>query len=91
MSSKSEKEKMLAGENYNILDPELEVDRQKNKKLLYRLNQTEEDPDRYAILQQMLGAIGQDSIIWAPFYMQLRQEHLPRRPCFSKLHVCHFG
>lgn len=68
MSSKSEKEKMLAGENYNILDPELEVDRQKTKKLLHRFNQTEEDSERYTILQQMLGAIGQDSFIWAPFY-----------------------
>ena len=68
MSSKSEKEKMLAGEHYNLLDPDLEVERQKAKELMHRYNQTEADPERYAILQQMLGSVGQDSIIWAPFY-----------------------
>jgi maltose O-acetyltransferase len=64
----TEKEKMLAGERYNILDPDLEVERQKAKELLRRYNQTEAEPERHTILQQMLGAIGQNSIIWPPFY-----------------------
>jgi len=68
MSVMTEKEKMLAGERYNFLDPDLEVERQKAKELLRRYNQTEAEPERHTILQQMLGAIGQNSIIWPPFY-----------------------
>lgn len=64
----TEKEKMLAGERYNLFDPELEVERQKAKELLRHYNQTEAETERYTILQQMLGAIGQNSIIWSPFY-----------------------
>jgi maltose O-acetyltransferase len=64
----TQKEKMLAGERYNLLDPELEVERQKAKELLRRYNQTEAEPEQYNILRQMLGAIGQNSIIWPPFY-----------------------
>ena len=64
----TEKEKMLAGERYNFLDPDLEVERQKAKELLHRYNQAEAEPERHTILQQMLGAIGQSSIIWPPFY-----------------------
>ena len=68
MFPRTEKEKMLAGERYNILDAELEADRQHAKKLMRLYNQTEETPERHTILQQMLGAIGQDSLIWPPFY-----------------------
>ena len=68
MPLRTEKEKMLAGENYNCLDPDLEAERQKAKELLCRYNQAEAEPDRLYILQQMLGAIGQNSIIWPPFY-----------------------
>jgi maltose O-acetyltransferase len=68
MSNLTEKEKMLAGERYNLLDAELELDRQKAKKLLRLYNQSEEAPEQRAILQELLGAIGNDSIIWPPFY-----------------------
>lgn len=68
MPVKTEKEKMLAGERYNILDPELEADRQRAKLLLRRFNRTDVESEGQAILRQMLGAIGQDSIIWHPFY-----------------------
>jgi maltose O-acetyltransferase len=64
----SVKEKMLAGEVYNCLDPILEVERQKTKKLLRLYNQSEDGPERQSILQQMLGHIGQNSIIEPPFY-----------------------
>lgn len=64
----TEKERMLAGERYNCLDPDLETERQKAKELLHRYNQTEAEPDRRTILQQLLGAIGQNSFIWPPFY-----------------------
>ena len=68
MPLRTEKEKMLAGEIYNCLDPDLEVERQKIKRLLRLYNLTEAIPERRAILQQLLGQIGQDSIIEPPFY-----------------------
>ncbi len=68
MPVRTEKEKMLAGEKYNCLDPGLEADRQKAKELLLRYNQTETEPERLPILQQMLGGIGLSPIIWPPFY-----------------------
>jgi maltose O-acetyltransferase len=68
MPFKTEKEKMLAGESYNCLDPDLEDERQKTKELLRLYNLTEAVPERQTILQQMLGHIGQNSIIELPFF-----------------------
>jgi len=68
MPVRTEKEKMLAGERYNCLDPELEVERQKAKKLMRLYNLSEDTPERQTILWEMLGAIGQNAIIWPPFY-----------------------
>ena len=68
MPLKTEKEKMLAGETYNCLDPDLEAERQKTKELLRLYNLTEAVPERQTILQQLLGQIGQNSIIEPPFY-----------------------
>jgi maltose O-acetyltransferase len=68
MSSRTEKEKMLAGETYNCLDPDLEAERQKTKELLRRYNLTEAVPERQTILQQLLGQIGQNLIIESPFH-----------------------
>lgn len=68
MSTRTEKEKMLAGERYNCLDAELELERQKAKKLLRLYNQSEETPERRTILIDLLGGIGENAIIWPPFY-----------------------
>ncbi len=73
MSPKPEKEKMLAGEMYYILDPELKADRQKNKKLLGLYNSSEPGPEREAILRQLVGKIGLDSIIEPPFHCSYGQ------------------
>jgi len=59
---------MLAGETYNCLDPDLEAERQKTKALLRLYNLSEAAPERQSILQQLLGQIGQNSIIEPPFY-----------------------
>ena len=64
----TEKERMLAGERHNFLDPDLEAERQKAKELLRLYNLTEAVPERQTILQQLLGQIGQNSIIEPPFY-----------------------
>jgi maltose O-acetyltransferase len=68
MPLRSHKERMLAGETYNCLDPDLEAERQKTKELLRLYNQTEAQPERQTILQQLLGQVGQNSIIEPPFY-----------------------
>ncbi len=73
MPFRTEKEKMLAGEVYNCLDPDLEAERQKTKELLRLYNLTEAVPERQPILQQLLGQIGHNSIIEPPFYCSYGQ------------------
>jgi maltose O-acetyltransferase len=68
MRSRTEKEKMLAGESYNCLDSDLESERQKIKALLRLYNLSGGAPERQMILERLLGRIGQDSIIEPPFY-----------------------
>jgi maltose O-acetyltransferase len=68
MPIKTEKEKMLAGESYNCLDTDLVAERQRIKKILRLYNLTEAVPEQQTILQQLLGQIGQNSIIEPPFY-----------------------
>ena len=68
MPLRTDKEKMLAGETYNCLDPDLEAIRQKTKELMRLHNKSESMPERQAILKQLLGYIGQNSIIEPPFY-----------------------
>jgi hypothetical protein len=46
MPLRTEKEKMLAGESYNCLDPDLEAERQKTKELLRLYNLSEAAPNR---------------------------------------------
>jgi maltose O-acetyltransferase len=68
MLPRTEKEKMLAGETYNCLDPDLGAQRQEVKKLLRLYNLAEAAPEGQAILQRLLGGIGRGSIIEPPFY-----------------------
>jgi maltose O-acetyltransferase len=68
MSLKTIQEKMLAGEVYNCLEPELDAIRQLTKGMLRRFNQAETLAERQAILQHLLGHLGQNAIIEPPFY-----------------------
>lgn len=68
MPPRTNKEKMLAGERYNILDPELDVDRARAKELLRLYNQTPAEAERPPLLRQLLGSVGKDVLIWPPFY-----------------------
>lgn len=68
MALRTERDKMLAGEIYNCLDPDLLAERQKVKRLLRLYNQTEDGPERQTILQILLGQVGQNSMIEPPFY-----------------------
>ena len=63
MALRTEKEKMLAGESYNCLDPGLEAERQQIKKLLWRFNGTEAASERQFSLRQLLGQIGENTLI----------------------------
>jgi len=67
MPARTEREKMLAGEIYNILDPELDTVRHQVKRLLRLFNLAEPEPERQAILRQLLGSVGEDSRIESPF------------------------
>jgi maltose O-acetyltransferase len=73
MDSRTEKEKMLAGERYNCLDSDLEAERQRAKELLRLYNRSEAAPERQTILQQLLGQIGQNCTIEPPFYCSYGQ------------------
>jgi maltose O-acetyltransferase len=73
MSQRTEKEKMLGGETYNCIDPGLISIRQKAKELFGRFNQTEDIPERQAILQQLFGKFGENSIVEPPFYCSYGQ------------------
>jgi maltose O-acetyltransferase len=73
MVFRTEKEKMLGGESYNCLDPDLEAERQRAKELFRLYNVTENVLERQTILQRLLGQIGQNSIIEPPFYCSYGQ------------------
>lgn len=66
---KTEKEKMLAGELYDPLDTQLELERQRTRDLLKRLNDSreEEREQRAAILNTLLGR-ETDAYIQPPFF-----------------------
>jgi maltose O-acetyltransferase len=68
MINRTEKEKMLAGERYNCLDPDLEAERQQAKALMERYNGSTTEEERQALLRQMLGGVGENPLIWPPFY-----------------------
>ena len=67
---KTEKEKMLAGELYNALDPELVAGRRRCRLLLKRLNDSRDDETelRRELLLELFGAQGAQAWIEPPFY-----------------------
>lgn len=66
----SEKEKMLAGELYDPLDPQLCDERRRARLLCKELNQTRDDEqlERARILRQLIPAAGDELWIEPPFY-----------------------
>jgi maltose O-acetyltransferase len=66
----TERQKMLAGELYDPLDPELVHARERARDLLHDLNATREGQAdlRRQILRDLLGAGGDDAWIQPPFY-----------------------
>jgi len=69
MASKTEKEKMLAGELYIAEDPTLRAEREHALALLHRYNSTPwQQTTHHALLAQLLGACGNGSVIKPPFF-----------------------
>jgi maltose O-acetyltransferase len=60
----TEKQKMLAGELYRPGDPELVAERERCEALLRRVN----DASDATALEELLGSVGADTTIRAPFY-----------------------
>lgn len=63
----SEKEKMLAGELYRAVDPELVAESKACRALLRQYNASTEDDDRWALLRLLLSFVGHDVKIQPPF------------------------
>jgi maltose O-acetyltransferase len=63
----TEKKKLLAGESYNCLDPELQTERQRAKRLLRLFNLSDAATEGQAIVQRLPGQMGHKSVIEAPF------------------------
>ncbi|RKH53445.1 sugar O-acetyltransferase [Corallococcus sp. AB050B] len=67
--ARTEKEKMLAGELYNAMDPRLTAERVRARKLLRSYNQSTEDelPLRESLLTELMGKVGAGTWIEPPF------------------------
>lgn len=67
---KTEKEKMLAGELYDALDPQLAEDRLRTRLLLKVLNDSREDEtaERLRILKDLIPKAGEGLWLQPPFY-----------------------
>jgi maltose O-acetyltransferase len=66
----SEKEKMLRGELYYPLDPQLTIERRRARLLIQALNTTGEDQreERFRLIEQLIPNLGQNVWIEPPFY-----------------------
>lgn len=70
MTEKTEKEKMLVGEYFDVMDPQLDAERTHARWLTHRLNVTEYgNPEATAnILKELLPESGENLLIVPPFY-----------------------
>jgi maltose O-acetyltransferase len=80
----SERDKMLAGELYNPLDPELVAARDRARDLCQDLNATREAQHeiRRAILKQLFGAGGDDVWMQPPFFCDYGSNIFVGKKCF---------
>jgi maltose O-acetyltransferase len=81
---RNEREKMLAGELYDPLDPELIRARDRARDLCQDLNATRESQkqERRRILRELLGAGGEDVWMQPPFFCDYGSNILLGRKCF---------
>jgi maltose O-acetyltransferase len=68
--SRSEKEKMIAGELYDAQDPVLVADRVHTAALLHKYNATVHHPATHLVqLKELLGSVGEHTVIRPPFFV----------------------
>jgi maltose O-acetyltransferase len=81
---RSEREKMLAGELYNPLDPELVRARDRARDLCQDLNATREaqQEERRRILRELFGTGGEDVWMQPPFFCDYGSNILLGKKCF---------
>lgn len=81
---RSEREKMLAGELYDPLDPELVRARDRARDLCQDLNATREaqQEERRRILRELFGAGGEDVWMQPPFFCDYGSNILLGKKCF---------
>jgi maltose O-acetyltransferase len=73
-------ERMLGGEPYSCLEPELAAEREVTKDLLRRFNRADAESERRAILEQLLGHVGEGSTVEPPFFCSYgRNIHIGER------------
>ena len=67
---RSEKEKMLGGEPYDPLDPQLVAERRRARLLFHALNETRDDQpeERARLIRELIPASGEGIWIEPPFY-----------------------
>ena len=67
---KTEKEKMLSGDLYNALDPQLSEERMKARLLIKKLNDSREDEEknRESIIKELIPNSGDNLWLQPPFY-----------------------
>ncbi len=67
---RSEKDKMLGGERYDPLDPQLSAERRRARLLCKALNDTRDDQqeERARLIRALIPVSGQDIWIEPPFY-----------------------
>jgi maltose O-acetyltransferase len=82
--NRSERDKMLAGELYNPLDPELVAARNRARDLCQDLNATREgqQDERRRILRELLGAGGDDVWMQPPFFCDYGSNIYLGKKCF---------
>lgn len=84
VNMRSEREKMLAGELYDPLDPELVRGRERARDLCQDLNATREaqQDERRRILRELFGAGGDDVWMQPPFFCDYGSNILLGKKCF---------
>jgi maltose O-acetyltransferase len=67
---RSQRERMLAGDLYDALDPELAAERQRTARVLHQFNSSDpsDAASRTALLRELLGSLGEGAQVLAPLH-----------------------
>ncbi|KAJ3149474.1 hypothetical protein HDU89_003838 [Geranomyces variabilis] len=66
MARRTEEERMLAGEMYSALDPDLVAMRATSTRLCRKFNSAEDEADQRRIMKELFGAVGDEVFIMGP-------------------------